>query len=127
MTYGSLLRGQNGYPSRHIEVDEEALRQVLLIRANLIQVDETWYVRTYPDVAEALRRGEIASGREHYIRDGFFEDRFPRPIIVDEDWYMQEYPDVADAIRRGRFVSPQAHFDEFGFKEGRLPSLNWAL
>ncbi len=29
--------------------------------------DEAWYLASYPDVAEAVARGEFASGRAHYL------------------------------------------------------------
>src|SRR5438874_98884 len=37
-------------------------------------VDRTWYLRTYPDVAAAG-----VDPVEHYLREGWREDRDPRP------------------------------------------------
>ena len=84
-------------------------------------VDEAWYLRTYEDIAEAVRSGAIESGRRHFVEDGYFEGRLPFPIEVDEQWYMNQYPDVGDSVRRGLLPSAQTHFDEDGYREGRLP------
>ncbi len=92
-----------------------------------VQVDEAWYLAAYPDVAGAVKRGEMNSGREHYLRSGYFENRLPGPIRVDENWYLAEYPDVASAIKSGAFKNGQQHFERNGFKEGRLPSAGWSL
>ena len=85
------------------------------------EVDEEWYLRTYEDIAEAVRSGAIGSARHHFVEDGYFEGRLPFPIAVDEQWYMTEYPDVGDSVRRGLLPSAQVHFDEDGDREGRLP------
>jgi hypothetical protein len=94
-----------------------------LIRALLVsvQVDETWYLNTYPDVAEAIKEGKVATAREHFMYDGYFEGRWPFPIVVNERWYLTQNPGVADYIRAGRLTSAQQHFDHDGYREGRLP------
>ncbi len=118
-----------GYTSqaRLIEVPESRLRSVLGILLNLISVDEQWYIEKNPDVATAIQAGEIASAREHYVIAGFYENRWPFPIIVDELWYRTEYPDVQAAITRGGVESCQDHFNRYGFLEGRLPVEGWSL
>jgi hypothetical protein len=85
-------------------------------------VDENWYLANYPDVAEAISKGTVASARRHFIDDGYFEGRLPFGIAVDETWYRSKYPDVAESIMRGTDVSGQAHFFRSGYKEGRMPS-----
>jgi len=94
-----------------------------LIRALLvcIQVDEAWYLSTYPDVAEAIAQGKVANARDHFINDGYFEGRWPFPIAVNERWYLTQNPGVADYIRTGRLTSAQQHFEHDGYREGRLP------
>ena len=84
-------------------------------------VDEEWYLRTYEDIAKAVREGLIRSAQHHFVEDGYFEGRLPFPMKVDERWYMNQYPDVADSVRRGEIASAQTHFDEDGYREGRLP------
>ena len=84
-------------------------------------VDEEWYLKTYEDIAKAVREGLIRSAQHHFVEDGYFEGRLPFPMKVDERWYMNQYPDVADSVRRGEIASAQTHFDEDGYREGRLP------
>lgn len=94
-----------------------------LIRALLVsvQVDEAWYLNTYPDVAAAIKEGKVATAREHFMYDGYFEGRWPFLMVVNERWYLTQNPGVADYIRGGRLRSAQQHFDHDGYREGRLP------
>jgi hypothetical protein len=94
---------------------------VLRLMISGIQVDEEWYLREYPDIAQAIRDGKVESARQHFIDDGFFEGRRPFPMDVDEGWYLQQYPDVAESVRSGVVGSAQQHFVEDGYREGRLP------
>jgi hypothetical protein len=86
-----------------------------------IEVDETWYLRTYEDIASAIKSGSVRSARQHFIDDGYFEGRRPFAMSVDERWYLTQNPDVSDSIRRGDVASAQEHFDQDGYREGRLP------
>lgn len=86
-----------------------------------VAVDEAWYLKTYGDIADAVRAGTVASARRHFIDDGYFEGRLPGPVTVDEDWYLRTYPDVAESVRHGVFRSAAQHFAEEGYREGRLP------
>jgi hypothetical protein len=42
-----------------------------------IRVDEAWYLRRYPDVAEGIRKGILTSAQEHFDMDGYKEGRLP--------------------------------------------------
>ncbi len=86
-----------------------------------IEVDEEWYLKTYEDIARAVREGTVKSAKQHFIDDGYFEGRMPFPIKVDETWYLRENPDVAESVRRGIIESGQTHFQEDGYREGRMP------
>jgi hypothetical protein len=86
-----------------------------------IEVDETWYLRTYEDIASAIKSGSVRSAKQHFIDDGYFEGRRPFAMSVDERWYLTQNPDVSDSIRRGDVLSAQEHFDQDGYREGRLP------
>ena len=44
-----------------------------------LEFDEDCYLRAYPDVAEAVERGELTSGQEHYLQAGRAEQRLRRP------------------------------------------------
>ena len=63
----------------------------------------------------------MASAREHFMHDGYFEGRLPFSLKVDERWYLTQNPGVAEYIRAGRLESGQQHFDHDGYREGRLP------
>jgi hypothetical protein len=94
-----------------------------LIRNFLVYVpfDENWYLRTYPDVEQAIESGATKSAKDHFVMNGYFEGRKPGPVEVDVDFYLATYSDVADGIEYGEIESAQAHFDQHGFIEGRLP------
>ena len=103
----------------HMSNDElvEMLRSIIIN----MDIDEAWYLRRYPDVAEAVRAGTFKSAKEHFVNNGYFEGRQPFPMTVDEEWYIAENPAVAEAIREGQMQSAQQHFDQHGYREGRLP------
>lgn len=111
----------------HFRVERHFLIDLMASRLAQIRFDETWYLNKYPDVRDAVRRGSVASGREHYLLHGYFEGRMPTAIAVTEKWYLSAYPDVAEAIRRGVYKTAQAHFDLAGYREGRLPYANFQL
>lgn len=95
--------------------------KLIRIMISGVEVDEAWYRQQYEDIGRAIRDGQVASAKQHFVDDGYFEGRLPFPIDVDEAWYQSEYPDVADSVRSGVVASPQIHFDEDGYREGRLP------
>jgi hypothetical protein len=123
----SFLMNASGGDGHYVELTEAKFMELLRCLLVLVEVDEVWYRSTYRDVDEAVKAGEITSGRHHYINAGYFENRLPRRIDVNERWYLEEYPDVAAAIQYGAFPSAAQHFERDGFKEGRLPSENWSL
>jgi hypothetical protein len=45
-------------------------------------VDEAWYRRTYTDIANAVRKGDISSGSEHFDTIGAEEFRAPAALYV---------------------------------------------
>lgn len=112
----STIRGE-----LRVNVSYEDFVKILKRMIVGIEVDEDWYLRTYEDIAQAIREGTIKSAQQHFVDDGYFEGRLPFPMAVDDRWYVAQYPDVADSVRQGVLVSAQAHFDEDGYKEGRLP------
>lgn len=96
------------------------IKSVQLLLAS-VAVDEAWYLRRYPDVAEAIRQGSVLSAQRHFIENGYFEGRFPAEPAVDEQWYLRQYPDVGESVSRGEFQSALRHFMQEGYREGRLP------
>ena len=127
VSYGYLIGAGAGAAGRFVEVREDRLRQILRPLLGNITVDEDWYRGTYGDVEQALQAGTYRSARDHYVAEGYFEDRLPRRVAVDEPWDLNEYADVAEAVRRGAMLSAQEHFFRSGFREGRLPCAGWSL
>jgi hypothetical protein len=99
---------------------EDFVKMLRLLIAG-IEVDEPWYLQRYPDIAEAIRRGDVRSAQQHFVDDGYFEGRQPFPIRVNERWYLMQNTGVADFVRQGKLESGQQHFEENGYFEGRLP------
>lgn len=83
--------------------------------------NEETYLKANPDVAEAARRSEVASGFAHYIGFGYFEGR-RGGMPFDEKWYKNAYADVTKAISNGEINSAEDHFYAVGGGEGRCPS-----
>lgn len=125
--FSYLMSSSGGGNSHYVELLEDKFRELLNCMLVNVAVDEDWYLQRYEDVRSAVRSGTLASAREHYVRAGYYENRFPRPIAVDEAWYLSAYPDVAEAIKAGAFLSATEHFERDGFKEGRLPQRGWSL
>ena len=107
----------------HVTATMAYERLLELIRHLLSQVvvDEQWYLAQYPDVAEAIAKGTKTSATQHFIDNGYFENRLLFLIPVNETWYFTNYPDVAASVRKGTESSAQAHFMRSGYREGRLP------
>ena len=66
--------------------------------------DPEFYLRHYPDVAEAHGSGAIADLRAHFVEQGYFEGRCGAPPPVNEAYYNATYRDVADAVTRGDVI-----------------------
>lgn len=104
-----------------VSMSYEQFVQMVRMLLGAVELSEAWYASAYPDIGQAVQDGIVASGRRHFIDDGYFEGRQPFAMQVDEAWYLQQYPDVAEGIRAGHIESAQAHFDKDGYQEGRLP------
>ena len=70
--------------------------------------DAEWYLKTYPDVADAGIAAEL-----HYLVDGAKEGRHPGPAF-DNNAYLRSNRDVVDAG-----VNPLVHYLSDGQFEGR--------
>lgn len=83
--------------------------------------DETYYLAHNPDVAAAVKRGDLLTGRHHYERHGRGEGRTPCPSVdcFDASFYLQQNPDVAAAVKRGAFPDARSHYVRHGRSEGR--------
>jgi hypothetical protein len=129
-TYATLLNKKLVVPSQkttYLAVDRSYFATVLAPALSSVHVDENWYLSRFPDVAEAIGRGDFASAADHYAKVGFYEHRMPYEIDVDDEWYLESYPDVAAAVEKGTFPSGRAHFYLLGYREGRFPHANFML
>jgi hypothetical protein len=123
-----LVKSDSSIGPDYVALPETLMRRLLgaAIRQKG-EFDERFYLETYTDIANAVRNKRVASGFDHYVETGYFENRLPRRLVVDEAYYIQENPDVADGIRRGIVKNAQDHFDNAGFAEGRLPFKDFSL
>jgi len=111
----------------HFRVERNFFIAIMAKRLATMKFDEAWYLSKYPDVKDAVKRGIVQSGREHFVSFGYYEHRMPTAVHVNEKWYLESYPDVAEAIRAGVYKTGQAHFELAGYREGRLPYANFQL
>jgi len=79
-----------------------------ILRAPLF--DAAWYLKHYPDVAEAG-----IDPLQHFLARGVAEGRQPSPLF-DTTWYRLQYADVAASG-----INPLLHFLCQGAVEGRRP------
>ena len=129
-TYAALLNLKMIVPSsktNYVAIEKHYWQGAFEIRLLEIDVDETWYIEHYPDVAAAIAKRTIRDARHHYCQSGYFEHRMPYQIEVLADWYLSQYPDVRDAVGQGVFSSPQEHFEKLGYQEGRHPFPEFSL
>jgi ABC-type amino acid transport substrate-binding protein len=98
----------------------EPLSSAAAMPSDLVAFDENAYLEQNPDVAEAVARGSLASGYDHWVRFGLAEGRMPQ-IPFNESFYLDFNPDVAEAVADGDFASGLQHYLNFGAAEGRAP------
>jgi hypothetical protein len=103
-------------------VSSELFKFLLQIALASCSFDEKDYLAANPDVAEAVKKGEMTSGRKHFIGFGYFEGRTGGMPEFDENWYLDTYPDVAAAVESARVASGAEHFQLVGAIEGRSPT-----
>jgi hypothetical protein len=114
------IRGwQEGHKT--LTLDRDGFMVVLTEMLQAASFDEQWYLGEYPDVAEAVERGEFSSAREHYVRFGYFEGRLPGLNGFDAEAYCGVYPDLEYILVEPKSDSKaKAHFIEHGYREGRF-------
>lgn len=119
LKYQATVDTVAGQTMVHMSQDElvEMLRSIIIN----MDIDEDWYLRRYPDVAEAVRAGTFKSAKEHFVNNGYFEGRMPFHIEVDEKYYLARYPELVESIQKEVIANGQQHFDENGYLEGRRP------
>jgi hypothetical protein len=81
--------------------------------------DEAVYLALNPDVAEAVRTGDFASGAAHFEAHGRQEGRsHSPPADFDQAAYLARYPEVAAEVAAGRIASAGLHYVKFGRAQG---------
>lgn len=110
------LVGRNDDPS--VSIPKTAMSNLLKM-AMADRFDEKWYLENYNDVAEAVRKGAIASGLDHYSAAGVYEGRIPYPFAIDELDYLNRHRDVARSLDKGPYKTAAEHFYAVGFLENR--------
>ncbi len=85
-----------------------------------VYFDPKWYRSRYPEVTEAIGRGEWHCALHHYICNETPEKFDPLPEF-SEAFYMTRYPDVAAAFASGSFRFSYWHFIHNGARELRAP------
>jgi len=105
-----------------VTVSVSFLRFLISELAARIPFDDAFYGSTYPDVADAVRRGQIPSLHDHFCSTGFFEGRKPGLRHVDRAWYLRQYEDLNRAFSTGALADAAKHFNETGQFEDRVGS-----
>lgn len=80
--------------------------------------EEVYYLQRYPDVVDAIRRGDLTCAFEHFSHYGRLEGR-SGSVVFNEQAYLSANPDVADAVDRGMIRSGEQHYVQHGHVEGR--------
>ncbi len=105
-----------------IAIDAKLLRGLIQTAVARAPFSEDFYLRTYPDIAEAHAAGTISDVQRHYVEAGFFEGRLGTPPSVDETFYTSYYKDIGQAVTRGEIPSATEHYMRQGAAEGRIPN-----
>jgi hypothetical protein len=98
-----------------VTVEKNALVAWLRKVIELQPFDEEWYLKTYPDVRDAVNNGRARSGRQHYIDSGYFECRLPGLFGFQAEKYLELNPDLRDLSKDQALQ----HFIYSGYREGR--------
>ena len=89
-----------------------------LARSPNVFFDEAWYLRRYPDVADAVRAGRFRSGFDHYCRIDH-QNRSPH-WLFDTDFYKAGFTETeAGVLTDSGFINPYDHFLQAGSQAGR--------
>jgi hypothetical protein len=116
---GAAATGDDG--SDEVTVSRRLLEFLLRCVLDHIDFDEQQYQQANLDVATAIKQKKIHSGREHFIRTGYFEGR-SGGVRVDEAWYLARNPDVAAAKKAGKIETAASQYRSGGAREWRVPN-----
>ena len=106
-------------PDRPRTLVETAFLDFLLREfARLLPFDADFYASSYPDLAGARRRGELADLHAHFVANGYREGRLPYALPFDPDHYGS-HVDLAGLRGDGGKAALVAHYQSAGRFEGR--------
>ncbi len=121
----AFWQSQQSLEGRWQRIDARHLRDVAssiprtphVIGPYLRWFDEKHYCTFYPHVGEAVHKGQIGSGLQHFCDHGF-----PSAAIgafeFDERYYSRNYPDAAAEVSSGEFFDLRHHYVELGHWRG---------
>lgn len=76
--------------------------------------EASWYRRSYPFVAAAIKDGQYSNEYDYYESIGAALGHSPNPWF-DELWYLSTYPEVMRAVKRGEWASGFDHYKQVGY------------
>ncbi len=86
-----------------------------------VEFDAEWYLRAYPDVAEAVQAGWFKSALDHYLTCGRTEGRRGTPKF-DAVWYAKSYPLAAEESSPTDAALLEQHYNRIGRHRGYKPN-----
>jgi hypothetical protein len=116
---GAGAKGGDG--TGDVTISRQLLEFLLRCVLDRTGFDEQQYQKCNPDVAAAIKQRKMHSGREHFVKTGYFEGR-SGGVHVDEAWYLARNPDVAAAKKAGKFESAADQYRLSGASEWRVPN-----
>ena len=105
-----------------VTIPAKVLKFLLQREVRNADFNEKGYLASNTDVADAIRKKQIASARDHYVSFGYFECRRGATPEVDEGWYVRSHPDAAAALRKKVVTSAVDHYERYGLEEFRPPN-----
>jgi hypothetical protein len=90
-SFATLINQKMIAPSsrtQYVAADRDHFVDFLKPALRNIYFDAEWYLRTYPDISDAVKSGVVANAHEHYVTYGYYEHRIPYEIEVKEDRYL---------------------------------------
>ena len=86
------------------------------LEAYLHFYDEEFYLAAQPDIKAAVEAGHFPSGLQHYIEQGFREER--SCFSLNKFSYAMNYPIAASEVANGEYLDLAHHYVEIGHSRG---------
>lgn len=82
--------------------------------------NEQAYLEANADVREAVNKGLVTSGWDHFQQFGYLEHRLRDIRHLDEQHYLKAHNDVREAVQKGILPNARTHFLGSGLFEKRF-------